>query len=103
MAQPKIPFGQIELWLYEAAAVLPAECRTVRPPSPDGRLVGSWQEFEEFVSVGEYELAWDALATLGAGTRVEPEFWQLLEQCASAMGLGAHAERARLLAGGPSR
>lgn len=73
--------------------------------APDGRLVGNWNEFQEFLNVGEYELAWDALSELASRQAVESDFWSEMALIAQAMGLNERAATAagRAKGDGPNR
>jgi hypothetical protein len=88
MSNEQPDFRQLEMWLLQASVYLPSAAKEpANSPSPDGRLIGSWAEFEEFLDVGEYGLAWDALAALGQNVTAPAPFWEYLSKAANAMGL----------------
>jgi hypothetical protein len=61
---------------------------------PDGPLRGSLEEFEEFLSHNELELAWDALAATAERAGASVGFWRRLARAAALMGLGEKQELA---------
>ena len=63
-------------------------------PVPNGPLVGTLDEFEEFLEHNELELAWDALAGLAEHYSAPAECWRLLAHAASVMGLKGKQETA---------
>ena len=86
---------RIESELDAARQLLTA--RVERPEEglgPDGRLLGSRMQFEEFVSHGEYELAWDSLLSIGERESVPSDFWRHLAEAAHLMGDEAMRQRA---------
>jgi hypothetical protein len=86
----------IERWkrisevLRNAAEALPDNVRRSEQdakPVPVGRLVGSLDEFYEFLAHNEFELAWDALAAVAKRARAGPALWLLLARAATLMSL----------------
>lgn len=55
--------------------------------APVGVLTGTLEEFEEFLSHNELELAWDALAAVAERTGAPPAFWRKLACAAARMRL----------------
>ena len=74
------------LLLRQARTCLPASPRGPALGSGNGRLQGSLAEFDEFLSVNELELAWDALVAVAKKARANSHCWALLAQAAIRMG-----------------
>jgi len=56
-------------------------------PVPSGFLIGTRDEFEEFLEHDEFELAWETLFSMANRTDGSPSFWSLLATSADLMGL----------------
>lgn len=71
--------------------------RTHEDPPPEGPrvLAGAWHEFDMFMNVDEWELAWETLEAIALRQRPPSEFWPLMARAAGEMDLGAHAARAK--------
>lgn len=63
-------------------------------PVPVGPLIGTLDEFEEFLEHDELELAWDALAAVAERVSAPAACWRRLARAAGIMGLVAKEERA---------
>jgi hypothetical protein len=74
--------------LENARNLLPLEVRSVETkPIPLGPLTGTLDEFDEFMSHNEYELAFDAIEVVGFKAKASLEFWRTLAQAGIVMGL----------------
>jgi len=67
--------------------ICPVRNAAGRPQAESSYLGGSMDEFSEFVSHNEFELAWDALAAVADKVQVPPEFWDELAEAALLMEL----------------
>jgi hypothetical protein len=79
--------------LREARNCLESAPCGVGPP-PVGPLVGSIQEFEDFLDHNELELAWDALAEVARRTSDAERCWERLAEAARLMQLPGKADAA---------
>jgi hypothetical protein len=79
---------EIRRLLMEARAALPPG-RGDQPASavPNGLLVGTLDEFDEFLEHNELELAWDALAEVAERCSAPKECWGKLARAADLMQL----------------
>src|SRR5438128_5556630 len=75
----------VEKLLRDARTCLPP--KAIEAKAPVGLLTGTLDEFEEFLSHNELELAWDALAAVAERTQASASCWRKLAQAASLMEL----------------
>jgi hypothetical protein len=68
-----------------------------QPPASvsDGLLVGTLDEFNEFLEHNELELAWDALAEVAERSQATRECWYRLARAADLMGLTDKRDKAQ--------
>jgi hypothetical protein len=97
----RVLWTEVEKLLRAARAQLPLTRDPARTSSvPEGPLVGTLNEFDEFLDHNELELAWDALASLADQYSAPSGCWQLLAHAAGLMGLlkkqGGAAQRMQL-------
>ena len=78
----------VERLLREAASRLSSDCHA------RGVATETFDEFEEFLSHNELELAWDCLAEVGARQDASADFWSMLADAARRMELSEKAEQA---------
>ena len=68
-----------------------------RQSVPDGRLMGTLDEFDEFLEHNELELAWDALADVGERCGAPSIFWVTMARAADLMKLPEKKRAAEIL------
>lgn len=78
--------------LDRARAALP---ETTAPRAASKARRKSLRDFDEYAAANEWELAWDAVATVARATSAGPECWKLLAEAAELMALDDRAAAAR--------
>jgi hypothetical protein len=78
-------WAKVEKLLRAGRARLAVDPKTIL--QSDGQLRGTLEEFEEFLTHNELELAWDALADVAGKTSAPPDCWRELAEAAGLMQL----------------
>jgi hypothetical protein len=94
MSLSTITWEEVKQLLRQARDGLPAGVPDAAGPVPAGPLVGTLDEFEEFLDHNELELAWDALAEVAERANAPAVCWRQLARAAGMMGLLQKEEQA---------
>jgi hypothetical protein len=88
MSTPAASWEEIRQLLRQARDDLTSEDKPQQAsPVPVGLLTGTLDEFEEFLGHNEFELAWEALASVAERLGAPPACWRKLARAASLMQL----------------